>query len=206
MPRCQAPGSEDKKRQRRQQITGTHSIFVPRSGRLLDIKEELGTLEIPRASLSVVPVGLGFASGPDSSRSVDGEFRKKHVFGLQSSHRVGASAVCLGFHVRSFLPPGCIQTTWRSGYHVWWDEVMKDAPDECEPEWLDAEDPLFILYTSGSTGKPKVRRRCSKLTFKCRSFTPLTSPEPPRMTAALWPVPVRRASSTRLPVTCSTRR
>jgi acetyl-CoA synthetase len=25
----------------------------------------------------------------------------------------------------------------------------------CEPEWMDAEDPLFILYTSGSTGKPK---------------------------------------------------
>lgn len=84
MPRCQAPGSEDKKRQqRRQQITGTHSIFVPRSGRLLDIKEELVTLEIPRASLSVVPVasvGLAFASGPDSSRSVDGEFRKKTCF------------------------------------------------------------------------------------------------------------------------------
>ena len=32
---------------------------------------------------------------------------------------------------------------------------MKDAGDECEPEWCDAEDPLFILYTSGSTGKPK---------------------------------------------------
>uniref|UniRef100_A0A8C6MB85 Acetyl-coenzyme A synthetase n=1 Tax=Nothobranchius furzeri TaxID=105023 RepID=A0A8C6MB85_NOTFU len=38
---------------------------------------------------------------------------------------------------------------------VWWDEVMRDSPDECEPEWMDAEDPLFILYTSGSTGKPK---------------------------------------------------
>uniref|UniRef100_A0A674PIQ8 Acetyl-coenzyme A synthetase, cytoplasmic n=1 Tax=Takifugu rubripes TaxID=31033 RepID=A0A674PIQ8_TAKRU len=48
-----------------------------------------------------------------------------------------------------------LKTPWRSGYHVWWDEVMKDAPDECEPEWVDAEDPLFILYTSGSTGKPK---------------------------------------------------
>eukprot|EP00064_Thunnus_orientalis_P020360 superscaffoldBa00005561_g20495 len=32
---------------------------------------------------------------------------------------------------------------------------MRDSPEECEPEWLDAEDPLFILYTSGSTGKPK---------------------------------------------------
>uniref|UniRef100_A0A3Q4H7A5 Acetyl-coenzyme A synthetase n=1 Tax=Neolamprologus brichardi TaxID=32507 RepID=A0A3Q4H7A5_NEOBR len=38
---------------------------------------------------------------------------------------------------------------------VWWDEAMRDSSEECEPEWLDAEDPLFILYTSGSTGKPK---------------------------------------------------
>lgn len=32
---------------------------------------------------------------------------------------------------------------------------MNGVSEECEPEWLDAEDPLFILYTSGSTGKPK---------------------------------------------------
>uniref|UniRef100_A0A665XAX8 Acetyl-coenzyme A synthetase, cytoplasmic n=1 Tax=Echeneis naucrates TaxID=173247 RepID=A0A665XAX8_ECHNA len=49
----------------------------------------------------------------------------------------------------------CVQTPWDSECDVWWDEAMRDSPDECEPEWLDAEDPLFILYTSGSTGKPK---------------------------------------------------
>ncbi|MBF0473135.1 MAG: acetate--CoA ligase, partial [Nitrospirae bacterium] len=39
----------------------------------------------------------------------------------------------------------------------WWqDEINKeDIKNYCEPEWMDAEDPLFILYTSGSTGKPK---------------------------------------------------
>lgn len=36
---------------------------------------------------------------------------------------------------------------------------MQQAGDEFEPEWCDAEDPLFILYTSGSTGKPKVSMR-----------------------------------------------
>ena len=35
------------------------------------------------------------------------------------------------------------------------DELMASQSDECQPEILDAEDPLFILYTSGSTGKPK---------------------------------------------------
>ncbi|KAG7220901.1 hypothetical protein INR49_017751 [Caranx melampygus] len=48
-----------------------------------------------------------------------------------------------------------LQTPWDSECDVWWDEAMRDSPEECEPEWLDAEDPLFILYTSGSTGKPK---------------------------------------------------
>jgi acetyl-CoA synthetase len=37
----------------------------------------------------------------------------------------------------------------------WWHELMAQAPDRCEPEVMDSEDPLFILYTSGSTGKPK---------------------------------------------------
>ena len=37
----------------------------------------------------------------------------------------------------------------------WYDAVVDDQPAECEPERMNAEDPLFILYTSGSTGKPK---------------------------------------------------
>ncbi len=37
----------------------------------------------------------------------------------------------------------------------WFDAVVEGQPAECEPERMNAEDPLFILYTSGSTGKPK---------------------------------------------------
>ncbi|KAK2868429.1 hypothetical protein Q7C36_000300 [Tachysurus vachellii] len=48
-----------------------------------------------------------------------------------------------------------LQTPWNAECDVWWDDVVNSASEECEPEWLDAEDPLFILYTSGSTGKPK---------------------------------------------------
>ncbi len=43
----------------------------------------------------------------------------------------------------------------KEGRDLWWHEAMKDASTKCEPEWMGAEDPLFILYTSGSTGKPK---------------------------------------------------
>ncbi|MCX5851491.1 MAG: acetate--CoA ligase, partial [Deltaproteobacteria bacterium] len=48
-----------------------------------------------------------------------------------------------------------IKCDWQAGRDLWWHEEMAKASDKCEPEWMDAEDPLFILYTSGSTGKPK---------------------------------------------------
>ena len=38
---------------------------------------------------------------------------------------------------------------------VWWDDLLKDQLESCEPEIMNSEDRLFILYTSGSTGKPK---------------------------------------------------
>ncbi|NXX98517.1 ACSA protein, partial [Centropus bengalensis] len=44
---------------------------------------------------------------------------------------------------------------WNPAMDVWWHELMSSASSECEPEWCDSEDELFILYTSGSTGKPK---------------------------------------------------
>ncbi|WP_460421342.1 acetate--CoA ligase [Pseudomonas sp. ZL2] len=44
---------------------------------------------------------------------------------------------------------------WREGRDIWYHEAIKSVGDQCPPEPMDAEDPLFILYTSGSTGKPK---------------------------------------------------
>jgi acetyl-CoA synthetase len=43
----------------------------------------------------------------------------------------------------------------KDGRDHWYADLAKDEQDECEPEEMNAEDPLFILYTSGSTGKPK---------------------------------------------------
>ena len=43
----------------------------------------------------------------------------------------------------------------KSGRDIWWSDEMETVDSYCEPEAMDAEDPLFILYTSGSTGKPK---------------------------------------------------
>ena len=44
---------------------------------------------------------------------------------------------------------------WMTGRDIWYHEALHGASDDCPPEPMDAEDPLFILYTSGSTGKPK---------------------------------------------------
>ena len=44
---------------------------------------------------------------------------------------------------------------WDGARDVWLEDLTQDQADTCEPEWVGAEHPLFILYTSGSTGKPK---------------------------------------------------
>ena len=46
-------------------------------------------------------------------------------------------------------------TPMTAGRDIYYGEAKKTVSDQCEPEPMNAEDPLFILYTSGSTGKPK---------------------------------------------------
>lgn len=48
-----------------------------------------------------------------------------------------------------------VDTAWDAKNNIWWHDLEAAQSDVCEPAWVSAEHPLFILYTSGSTGQPK---------------------------------------------------
>ncbi|HET7831563.1 MAG TPA: acetate--CoA ligase [Gallionella sp.] len=66
-----------------------------------------------------------------------------------------AMGECEGVHTVIVYQRAGNDTTWNDNNHVWWHDLIAGQASTCEPEWVSAEHPLFILYTSGSTGKPK---------------------------------------------------
>lgn len=78
----------------------------------------------------------------------------------QLGHTVGKCIVVSHFNRVTPGQPASRKTpppkyAWVNDRDFWWHDEMQDADTACYPEWMDAEDPLFMLYTSGSTGKPK---------------------------------------------------
>lgn len=65
---------------------------------------------------------------------------------------VGANSPVKTVIVAKRTGGACAMTAGRD---KWWSDVEAGQSDICEPEWVEAEHPLFLLYTSGSTGKPK---------------------------------------------------
>lgn len=62
---------------------------------------------------------------------------------------------CPGVHTVFVIRRTNAEIPWSEDRDVCYQKVTEAASPDCEPELMDAEDPLFILYTSGSTGKPK---------------------------------------------------
>jgi acetyl-CoA synthetase len=66
-----------------------------------------------------------------------------------------ALAHCPGVHTTVVVRHTGGEIAWHATRDVWYHDATGNASPACEPEPMNAEDPLFILYTSGSTGKPK---------------------------------------------------
>jgi acetyl-CoA synthetase len=66
-----------------------------------------------------------------------------------------AIASCPQVHTCVVVQRGGDPVEWNDKIDVWYHEAMASASVDCEPEEMDADDPMFILYTSGSTGQPK---------------------------------------------------
>ena len=66
-----------------------------------------------------------------------------------------AIASCPQVHTCVVVQRGGDPVEWNDKIDVWYHEAMESASVDCEPEVMEADDPMFILYTSGSTGQPK---------------------------------------------------
>ncbi len=88
--------------------------------------------------------------------TADGGYRKDKVIQLKnavdSALEAGAKQIVKKVLVVKRTNKEIFMDTSRD---IWWDELLKDQSNWCEPEIMNSEDRLFILYTSGSTGKPK---------------------------------------------------
>lgn len=86
--------------------------------------------------------------------TADGGFRKGKVLDLKSIVDEALDAETTVEHVILYERTKN-SINFKKGRDFWWHELMKEASPTHEPEFFEANHPLFLLYTSGSTGKPK---------------------------------------------------
>ena len=94
--------------------------------------------------------------------TADGCYRGKKIIPIKeiSDEAMQICEAKEGFQVKTCisverLGTEHIKVNMKEGRDHDWAQLVSAANADCPPEWMDAEDPLFILYTSGSTGKPK---------------------------------------------------
>ncbi|WDG17133.1 acetate--CoA ligase [Microbacterium sp. Clip185] len=86
--------------------------------------------------------------------TTDGQFRRGAAVPVKHQADAAVARVDSIEHVLVIRRTGD-EVAWTEGRDLWWHETVDTAPDTHEPEFFDAETPLFIIYTSGTTGKPK---------------------------------------------------
>ncbi len=92
--------------------------------------------------------------------TADGGYRRGQIVPLKRNTDKALEETPSVQHVvvvqrRASGPIGEAYVEMQEGRDHWWHRLMQNAPADCPPEPMEAEDVLFILYTSGTTGKPK---------------------------------------------------
>ena len=87
--------------------------------------------------------------------TADGGWRGGHVVELKAAVDKALGGACPSIEKVVVLRRTGEDVPMRDGRDLWWHELIAGQAPFCEPEWVSAEHPLFVLYTSGSTGKPK---------------------------------------------------
>jgi acetyl-CoA synthetase len=87
--------------------------------------------------------------------TADGGWRGGNVVELKNAVDKALGGACPSIEKVVVLRRTGESVAMQSGRDLWWHELVAGQSPSCEPEWVDAEHPLFLLYTSGSTGKPK---------------------------------------------------
>jgi len=87
--------------------------------------------------------------------TADGGHRGGRIVELKSATDEALSSGCETIETVIVLKRADCGVPMQDGRDLWWADAIDGQSDECEPEPVDAEHPLFLLYTSGSTGKPK---------------------------------------------------
>jgi acetyl-CoA synthetase len=87
--------------------------------------------------------------------TADGGHRGGQIIELKAATDKALAEGCVTVDTVFVLRRSGKPVPMQSGRDLWWHEAVADASKDCEPEWVDAEHPLFLLYTSGSTGRPK---------------------------------------------------
>ena len=87
--------------------------------------------------------------------TADGGHRGGKIVELKSAADKALSSGCDSIKDVVVLQRTGHDIDMQEGRDHWWHDIIEGQDTNCEPEWVDAEHPLFLLYTSGSTGKPK---------------------------------------------------
>jgi acetyl-CoA synthetase len=87
--------------------------------------------------------------------TADGGHRGGHIIELKAATDKALAEGCVTVDTVFVLRRSGKPVPMQSGRDLWWHDAIADMSKDCEPEWVDAEHPLFLLYTSGSTGRPK---------------------------------------------------